>query len=142
MKNLKFTLDNGTATPAPVAKAAPAVQKAKDFELAGNGKFNGGHFHVTVKPASLCEFNFKMMKTPKMSSNPTEQRVVIAYITNNGSVKEIGWLGEKIQADSQWHDIKHTVRIPDDSNGVLRIYVYNCHATGKISLKDFTYQCK
>ena len=133
-----------SAVPAPktAAPANSAVKKAPDFEIAGNGKFKGSHFHVTVKPASVCEFNFKMMKTPEMSKNPAEQRVVIASVNTKGAVREIAYIGEKLTADSQWHNMKHTLKIPADCNGTLRVYVYNCNATGKIALKDFTYQCK
>ena len=138
------TVSSAAAATAP--KAAPtaesAVRKAPDFEVVGDGKFKGGHFHVIVKPASVCEFNFKMMKTPKMSANTAEQRVVIASVNNKGAVREIGYIGEKIPADSQWHDIKYTLKIPADCNGTLRVYVYNCNATGKIALSNFTYQCK
>ena len=83
-----------------------------------------------------------MMKTPEMSKNPAEQRVVIASVNTKGAVREIAYIGEKLTADSQWHNIKHTLKIPADCNGTLRVYVYNCNATGKIALKDFTYQCK
>lgn len=136
------TVSSSVTAPKPAAPAASAIKKAPDFEVAGNGKFKGGHFHVAVKPASVCEFNFKMMKTPKMSANTAEQRVVIAAINTKGAIREIGYIGEKIPADSKWHNLKYSLKIPSDCNGTLRIYVYNCNATGKIALKDFTYQCK
>ena len=77
-----------------------------------------------------------------MSANTAEQRVVIAAINTKGAIREIGYIGEKIPADSKWHNLKYSLKIPSDCNGTLRIYVYNCNATGKIALKDFTYQCK
>ena len=145
VKNIRMTLGNSAVpAPAPVKTAAPApkMQQAPDFEVAGNGKFKGGHFHVQVKSASTCEFNFKMMKTPEMSKNSAEQRVVIAVITKSGKIREAGYIGEKLPADSKWHDMKYTFKVPPESNGTLRIYVYNCNATGKISLKDFKYICR
>ncbi len=144
VKNIRMTLSNAAvaSAPAKAAAPAPAMQKAPDFEVIGNGKFKGGHFHVQVKPASTCEFNFKMMKTPEMSKNSAEQRIVIAVISKAGKIREAGYIGEKLPADSKWHDMKYTLKVPADSNGTLRIYVYNCNATGKIALKDFNYICR
>lgn len=142
VKNIRFTLTNKAAAKTPAPQAAAKVNKAPDIEVVGNGKFKSGHFHVSVKPNSVCTFNFKMMKTPKMSSNPVEQRVVVAYIPTKGMIREIAYIGENLPADSKWHNMKHSVKIPANSNGTLRIYVYNCKATGKIALKDFTWECK
>lgn len=114
--------------------------KDEVFAVKGNGKFLGKNFHISVKANSVVNISFKMMKTPQMSANPVEQRMVIAYIPKNGNIREIAWLGEKIPADSKWHELKHSLKVPADSNGTLRVIVYNCKASGTISVKDFEYK--
>ena len=128
VKNLKFTL-RGPMMPWGTEPV---------FSLAGNGKSQGKYFNLTMTPGKVYTVGFKMRKTPKLSSNSAEHRVVLSCVTASGRVYEFYYLGEAVPVDGNWHEVKADTLVPADCGGVVRLNIYNCNADGKLELSDFS----
>lgn len=110
----------------------------KTLIVAGNGKFLGKHYTINAKAGGKYTIQFKMRKTPTLSTNPIEHRVVLSCNKADGNAYEFCYLGETIPVDWYWHEIKTEVTIPADCIGTIKFSVYNCNANGNVELTDFS----
>ncbi|MBQ6472856.1 MAG: hypothetical protein IJJ33_12800 [Victivallales bacterium] len=110
------------------------------FSLTGNGKFQGRNFPFAVKAGQPCRIAFRMRKVAPLAVETMYHRGVVAWRGDNGALHEILWLGENIPIDGQWHDVEGKVTFPPASQGNGLFFLYNCHATGTVEIRDWLVQ--
>jgi len=110
--------------------------------LKGSGKFLGQNFPFGVKPGQPCQLSFRMRKVSPLATETLYHRAVVAWREDNGTLHEILYLGEKIPVDGKWHEVNGTVTLPPASQGNGLFFLYNCHATGTVEIRDWKIQEK
>ena len=110
------------------------------FSLTGNGKFQGRNFPFGVKAGQPCRIAFRMRKVAPLAAETLYHRGVVAWREDNGTIHEMLYLGENIPIDGQWHDVEGKVTFPPASQGNGLFFLYNCHATGTVEIRDWLVQ--
>ncbi len=103
----------------------------------GTGKFLGKSFPIDLPAGKVCAVSLKMRKTAPLAEKSEFHRVVLSYQDKDNKNREILYLGDNVPVDSQWHDIKGTLKVPDDCNGTAKLNVYNCNATGLLEIQNW-----
>ena len=130
-----------TATPAgnPAEDVVmPQLGPAGEAVLFGNKQFLFYQKQIPLKRGSAYKVELMMSKKHALSKNPAEHRAVISRKDPANHIFELAYLGENVPIDGKWHKCETTVSIPD-VDGDIMFYIYNCNATGTLSVKELKF---
>ncbi|MBQ7402589.1 MAG: hypothetical protein IJW05_04025 [Lentisphaeria bacterium] len=137
----KVTRVEKTAVPAGNAaknEIIPQLGPAGEAVLFGNKQFLFYQKQIPLERGIAYKVELMMSKKPALSKNPAEHRAVISRKDPSNHIFELAYLGENVPVDGKWHKCETTVTIPDAAGDIM-FYIYNCNATGVLSVKDLKF---
>ena len=108
----------------------------KELKGLGVKKFASTSTKLELIPGKTYRFQCNMTKTPPMSKQKYNHRMVLFGIQNKKNVQLLR-IGTDIPADSEPHAINEVFTIPADTSAPFSISLYNANCTGIILVEDF-----